>query len=1074
MTFTDHFIKRPVLATVISILILGFGIRSMMELPLRKYPKMEIGIIRINTSYSGTDAETIQSFITNPIERTIASADGIDYVTSDTSHGSSTVNAFVKMGYSIDKVFTDIMSKVAEVKSVLPEEADSPVITKSTGRSMAMMLISLNSPEMNPQQITDYFQQVMRPKLETIEGVSQANVFGGSSFAMRIWIDPNRMAALNITPEELNQALHANQFLARAGTIEGHHMKLNIKAETDVINFDSLQNLTIRKSTLGIVRLRDIARVELGASSYEHSVSFNGKPSVFIAIDTSPTANPLNVIKTVKKELPALEKQFPPSLSAHVVYDATTFIEGSIKEVIHTIIEATIIVLLVIFLFIGNLRAVMIPMVTIPLSLIGVASFMLMLGYSINFLTLLAMVLAIGLVVDDAIVVLENIHRHLQKNPSRLDAAIEGAREIAAPVITMTLTLAAVYTPIGFVGGVTGALFKEFAFTLASCVILSGIIALTLTPMMCFKIIDVENTNWFETRIHETFEFIKTRYRRLLSYTLEWRLIVLAIILLCFAGIYVSLQVLPKELAPNEDENFLFVQAQAPQYANYDYVKDYSRHFEPVFKGFEEIKDYFVVNQSNSAFAGAILKPWNKRKRTPKDLQPLIQKAMLQNPGLRVFVVAPPSLPIPGSMMPIQFVVSSTIAPKQLAELSESLKQSLNKTGLFAFLNHDLEFNKPSLRVLINRDKAAMLGVSMQHIAQALSTYFSATPTNRMQVQGKSYDIIPMADHQFRLSPENIKTIHVKSSNGKMVPLSTLIRIQSDIEPNKIHKFQQLNAVTLSGIPAPGHSIAEVLDVVRAEAERLSPPGTNFDYSGESRRYIQEGHTLAITFLFALAVIFLVLSAQFESFITPFIILLSVPLTICGAVGFIAILSKLTFLKNFSGASTLNIYSQIGLISLIGLISKHGILMVEFANKAMLRGENTKEAITLAATTRLRPILMTTLAMVLGVMPLIFAEGPGSMSRISIGLVLASGLSFGTLLTLFVIPTVFLIIRSASFMQCFASLGVMAFLSVLSISLEKQHVASSTIFMVLATLSIITAVFFKKSSESHREIIKTN
>jgi multidrug efflux pump len=997
MKFTDLFIKRPVLATVVSLLILLFGLNSISTIQIRQFPRMENTVISITTAYPGADANLIASFITTPLEAAVASAEGIDYMTSTSSQGLSTITLAVKLNFNPQAAFTDVMSMVQQAKNHLPREAQQPVIVKSSDTSTPLMYISLDSKDMTPQQITDYAIRVVQPQLATVTGVAKADLFGGATYSMRIFLDPVKMAALKVTPADISNALAHNNFLTAAGNTKGEYVALNMTAKTDVNNVEEFSQLIVRSTNNSNVRLRDVGRVELGSQDYDSSVRFNGKKAVFIAITPTPSTNPLTVINKIRDLFPTIQQDFPPSLTGTIVYDATNFIRASIKEVVHTIIDATLIVILVIFLFLGSFRSVVIPVVTIPLSLIGVCTLMLFLGYSINLLTLLAFVLAIGLVVDDAIVVVENMHRHIEEGLTPWQAALVGAREIATPVIAMTITLAAVYAPIGFMGGLTGALFKEFAFTLASAVIISGILALTLSPMMCSKILSKDSSNGrFVRFLDDKFAKLKVRYQRTLHSLLNTRVIVLvfvAAVLLMLPYLYNHT---PKETAPEEDQGFFFVMSQAPQYATINYIEAFTKYFDEIYKSFPETAHSFTINM-NPPMSGMVLKPWDKRKQKQFALKAPLQQKLDEIAGLKSFAIIPPPLPGGGRGAPIQFVIKTTNDFQTLYDVSNKLLEKALKSGLFIFLNNSLSFNQPEIELQINRSKAAELGLDMQALGSSLTSALSGSYINHFNLEGRSYQVIPQLDRRYRLTADQLGQISVHTSNGTMVPLSTVVTAKQRTQPNTVSHFQQLNSATIQGVMMPGTTLGQGLAFLQEQAHKLLPKGFTSDYGGQSRQFIQEGYVLIFAFFLAILVIFLVLSAQYESFRDPLIILISVPMSICGA------LIPLNL-----GAATINIYTQVGLITLIGLISKHGILIVDFANQ-LQREKNLdrRTAVEEAAVIRLRPIVMTTASMIFGVVPLLLASGAGAVSRFDIGLVIATGLLFGTFFTLFVVPTLY-------------------------------------------------------------------
>ncbi|HCJ4240455.1 TPA: efflux RND transporter permease subunit [Legionella pneumophila] len=997
MKFTDLFIKRPVLSIVVSMLIFLFGINSIYKMQIRQYPKMENTVITIMTGYPGADAELIAGFITTPLESAVASAEGIDYMTSSSQQGLSTITLNIKLNFDPQIAFTDVMSKVQQTLNQLPKESQQPVILKKSDSSTALMYISLDSKDMTPQQITDYATRVVQPQLQTVEGVAKADILGGQTYSMRIFMDPIKMAALNVTPADVSAVLASNNFLTAAGNTKSEYVAINVTAKTDLNNVDEFERLIVKSDKGSIIRLRDIAKVELGSQNYDSSVTFNSKKAVFISITPTPTANPLTVINDARKLFPSIVREFPPSLTGTIVYDATAFIRASINEVMETIIEAAVIVIIVIFLFLGSVRSVLIPVVTIPLSLVGVCTLMLILGYSINLLTLLAFVLAIGLVVDDAIVVVENVHRHLEEGKTPFEAAIIGAREIATPVIAMTITLAAVYAPIGFMSGLTGALFKEFAFTLASAVIISGVIALTLSPMMCSKILSEEATSGkFAIFLDEFFNKLKRVYQNALHSLLDTRemmLLLAGVVILMLPYLYSNTAA---ETAPDEDQGFFFVMATAPQYATLDYIEAYTKPFDAIYKSFPETENYFTVNMSQP-ISGMVLKPWDQRKKSQFALKQPLQNKLSKIAGLNAFAIVPPPLPGGGGGPAVQFVVKTTNDFQSLMDVSNKLTEKARNSGLFIYIDNSLKFNQPQVEFSINRAKASEMGLDMRALGSSLTSALSGNYINYFNLEGRSYQVIPQLARKFRLTIEQLGQIYVKTLNGTMVPLSTVITPTEKTQPNAATHFQQLNSATIQAVMMPGKTLGQGLEFLQKAAQEVLPKGFTYDYGGESRQFMQEGSALIFAFLFAIVVIFLVLAAQYESFRDPLIVLISVPMSICGA------LIPLNL-----GVATINIYTQVGLITLIGLISKHGILIVDFANH-LQREKNLdkRAAVEEAAGIRLRPILMTTAAMVFGVIPLLIASGAGAASRFDIGLVISTGLLIGTCFTLFVVPTLY-------------------------------------------------------------------
>jgi multidrug efflux pump len=903
------------------------------------------------------------------------------------------------------------MAKVAEVTNELPKESNQPVILKSTGSQSALMYIGYSSKKMTTEQITDYLARVLQPNLQTVGGVSNAEIIGGQTYAMRVWLDTDKMAALQISPLEVINALNKQNFQTAAGQTKGKFVLFNIDAKTNLEKPEQFREIVVKNQNNTLIRIKDIGNVELGAENYDSNAKFNGQNGVFIGIEATPTANPLTVITDVKKILPKLANNYPPEMDSKIVYDATEYIRSSIDEVVLSIVEATIIVILVIFAFIGAAQAVTIPVITIPLSLIGVCSLMYSMGYSINLLTLLAMVIAIGLVVDDAIVVVENIYRHIEEGATPKEAALKGAREIAGPIISMTTTLAAVYAPIGFMTGLTGALFKEFAFTLSFSVILSGVIALTLSPMMCSKLLNSSMMHQkFVIYIDSIFDHLKHRYARKLRAVIDYRKVVVVFAIIMLLGCGLMALTTKTELAPDEDQSIAFMMFTAPKYANLDYTTKFTDQLPPMFASLPETEDFFVFNGNGSVnvgIAGLILKPWEQRDKSQAEVIPIVQQKIATIAGLNSVVFPLPSLPTNSSGLPVQFVITSTEDYVLIYQIVKKLEEAARQSGLFMFVDSDLKFEKPMLEVHVDKDKAASIGVSMENIGGSLATLLGGNYTNRFSIYGKSYEVIPQVFQEFRYNPHKIAEYYVTTDSGMSVPLASVVDLKFTTQPNELYRFQQLNSVTLSGMMMPGKSVPEGLGFLEAEAKKILPVGFSYDYAGQSRQVIQEGYTMIYTFFFALIIIYLVLSAQFESFRDPFIILISVPLSIIGAL-----------LPLHLGLATLNIYTGIGLVTLIGLISKHGILIVEFANQLQEHeGLSISEAVIKSATLRLRPILMTTVAMVLGVVPLVIASGAGAESRYNIGLVIACGMLIGTIFTLFVVPTMYTLLAHKKFHQ---------------------------------------------------------
>ena len=1003
--FTDLFIKRPVLASVVSLLILLIGAIAGLKLQIRQFPQLSNTAITITTSYPGANADLIKGFITTPIEQAVASAEGIDTLVSVSQQNVSTITLNLRLNASPDRAVADVLAKTNQVKGVLPRDANDPIVVKQTGQGTALMYLSFNSKVMTSSQITDYLTRVIQPKLQTIDGVANAQILGGQTFAMRVWLDPTRMAALGVTPADVKNALTANNFTTAAGEIKSDYTQVSVNALTSLDSAEAFAQLVIAAHGDALIRLGNIAKIELGPQSSDSSSVFDGLKAVFIGIYGTPESNPLNVIDGVRAQFPELQRQAPTGLQSTIAYDSTEFIRASIYEVAKTLGEAGVIVIVVIFLFLGNLRSTIIPIVTIPLSLIGVMIALLALGYSINLLTLLALVLGIGLVVDDAIVVVENIYRHIEDGMTPFDAALQGAHEIALPVIAMTITLAAVYAPIGFVAGVTGALFREFAFTLAGAVIVSGFIALTLSPMMCSKLLrHNSNQGWFGRFIDRSFEGLKRRYKRRLHSTLNFRALTMLILtgVLALTGImYAST---PKELAPEEDQGILLSLIKTPQLGNLDYLEHTTQTLYDKVHAIPEIAHVFIINGLNgvrSGFGGLLLKPWGNRTRSQKQILQALGPDFSAVPGAQVQAFSPPALPGSTGGPPMQFVIRSTGDFVTLANVAAQMQKAASESGLFLFTDTDLKFDTPQYQLKIDFDKANRLGVSMQDIGSALSTILGGNYVNRFNLYGRSYEVIPQAPREFRLTADWLTRYEVRASNGELVPLSTVADISQTVQPNALSSFQQLNSATLSGVPFPGRTLGEALDFLKTKSQEVFPEGFTYDFQGDSRQYEQEGNALVYAFIFALVIIYLVLAAQYESFRDPIVILIALPTALFGA------LLPLN-IGGVIGASSINIYTQIGLVTLIGLISKHGILMVDFANRLQEnQGFSRREAIEEAAAVRLRPILMTTSAMVVGMTPLIMAAGAGARSRFDIGLTIFAGMSIGTMFTLFVTPAVY-------------------------------------------------------------------
>ncbi|WP_256646180.1 efflux RND transporter permease subunit [Thermomonas paludicola] len=1030
MKFTDLFIRKPVLAMVVSLFILLFGLRAFSELNVRKYPEMRNAVVSVSTTYFGADADLIQGFITTPLEREIASAEGIDYMSSTSSAGVSNIQAYIRLDKDPSEALTQISAKVNKMRGQLPPQSEDPVIDLQQGESIAAMYVSFSSDTLTANQISDYLTRVIQPKLVTIDGVQRADILGAGTFAMRIWLKPEKMAALKVTASDVSTALQSNNVLAAVGSTKGQMVAIDMTARTDLRNVDEFRNMVVREQDGAIVRLGDIADVALGSESYGTSVRINGSnAATFMGIYVAPDANSLDVIRAVRKTWDnEIVPQLPQGLQATIPYDSTQAIQDAINEVIRTIIEALVIVIVVIYLFLGSMRSVLIPALTIPLSLIGGLFLMLLMGFTINLLTLLAMVLAIGIVVDDAIIVLENIHRHIEEGMSPFDAAIRGARELAWPVVAMTTTLIAVYLPIGFQGGLTGVLFTEFAFTLAGAVLLSGVIALTLTPMMSSKILRPHDPDHpksrFENWLDSKFDTLHNSYQRRLHGALETRSVIAAfglIVLVSCAFLYMTA---PKEPAPLEDEGFIFGIASADPIATLDYVERFTGEISKITQGVPEIQNAFLFNggfggggggASPSAMAGFVLKPWSQRTRsTNQVLQQELQPKFDQISGLKMFALVPPSLPSAGGAGGGEFVVGGVGSLDQLADLADRIVQKAMASKRFIFLDKDLKIDKPRIEVNIDRDKAATLGIDMRTLAADMSAMLAGGYSNLFSMQNRAYRVIAQVQRSDRLNASQLSNYYTRTRDGTLIPLSTIVTLKETAQPQSLKRFQQLNAVSITFAPRPGVSKGEALAILDQAAKDVLPQGYSVDYAGESRQFKQEGSAMLMTLALALIVIFLVLSAQFESFRDALIMLLTVPMAICGALLALNVLALLAQILQFAGIEafpgmSINIYTQVGLVTLVGVISKHGILIVEFANKLQIeQGLSKRQAIEEATGIRLRPVLMTTAALVFAMIPLLLAKGPGAASRFSMGVVIVSGMTIGTLFTLFVLPAFYL------------------------------------------------------------------
>ncbi|HEU5258814.1 MAG TPA: efflux RND transporter permease subunit [Vicinamibacterales bacterium] len=1001
MKFTDLFVKRPVLAIVVNLVILIAGLQSIRALSVRQYPRSDIAVVKVTTAYVGANADLVRGFITTPLERVIASADGIDYMESSSAQAVSTITVHLKLNYDTNAALTQIQAKVAQVRNDLPPEAEAPIIELETAENQfASMYLGFSSSDLDQTQITDYLTRVVQPKLSAISGVQRADILGNRTFAMRIWLKPDQMAAHGISPAAVRDALARNNYLSALGRTKGSMVSVNLVANTDLRTAEEFRQLVVKEQNGVVVRLGDIADVVLGSENYDTDVKFNGETAVFVGIWVLPTANSLDVIEKVRDALPGIEAQLPVGMKAGIPYDATEYIKDAIHEVLRTLTETLLIVVLVIFLFLGSFRSVVIPVVAIPVSLVGAVFLMLVAGFTINLLTLLAIVLSVGLVVDDAIVMVENVERHIHSGKRPHQAALEAARELVGPIIAMTITLAAVYAPIGIQGGLTGTLFREFAFTLAGAVIVSGIVALTLSPMMGAKLLKPAVTErGFAAWINRRFENVRNGYTRTLASTLRYRPVVLTlwvIVALLIVPFYMFSQ---RELAPAEDQGVVFSVVQAAPNATIEQTKLFTSQILDVYRSIPESAATFQLISPNGGFGGMVTKPWSERKKTAQQLLMESYGPLSQIPGIRAIPLTPPALP-GGGDFPVDLVIGSAGEPQQLNEIATQLVQKAMLSGMFLYADADLKFDQPQAEVVFDRDKLRSQGVDLSQAGRDLSVLLGGNYVNRFSIQGRSYKVIPQVQRAERLTPDQLSQMYITGSNDKLVPLSTFASLRTTAEPRELKKFQQLNAVRIQGVIPPPVPLDKALGLLENEAKTLLPQGFTIDYAGESRQLRTEGTKFLTTFLLSAILIYLVLAAQFESFRDPFIVLAgSVPLALSGALMF-----------SFLGFTTLNIYSQVGLITLVGLVAKNGILIVQFANHLQETGKDKLAAVIEAAGTRLRPILMTTAATVVGHLPLVFATGPGAGARNSIGIVLVSGMMVGTLFTLFVVPSIYVLV----------------------------------------------------------------
>ncbi|HEY2101948.1 MAG TPA: efflux RND transporter permease subunit [Chthoniobacterales bacterium] len=1024
-SFTDLFIRRPVLAMVVSFLILIAGAKAVLPilfpslqglggLSVRQYPRSDIASITITTVYVGADADLIRGFITTPLERAIAAADGIDYIQSQSQQSVSTITVRLKLNYDANKALSDISSKVDAIRRDLPPESEIPVIAIQTADSQfASAYLSFTSNILQPNEVTDYLVRLVQPRLTAVGGVQKADILGGRTFAMRIWMKPERMAALNVSPAEVRNALTRNNYLAAVGSTKGSLLQVNLTANTDLHTADQFRQLVVRQDKGTLVRLGDIADVELGAEDYNTEVRFSGQKAVFMGIWVLPNANSVDVVKRVRVELEQIKKELPSGMTAEMAYDATAYINDAIHEVVKTLLDTLLIVVVVIFLFLGSFRSVLIPVVAIPISLIGALFLMQLFGFSLNLLTLLAIVLSVGLVVDDAIVVVENVERHMREGLSRMNAALVGARELIGPIIAMTITLAAVYTPIALQGGLTGALFREFALTLAGAVFISGVVALVLSPMMSAHLLRAEQgDHGFSGIVNRTFDRFRDWYGNHLDRTLNARPAVYIVwggISLIAIFMFLAIpKVATKELAPKEDQGVIFGIITAPANATIDDTIRYADAAGKVFTDIPDTRFTFQITSPSNGFGGMVLKPWGTRKTPTKDYLPAVQQKLGGIPGIQMFPIMPEALP--GSdNFPVSFVIASTASQERILELAQQIFLKAMQAHIFQFGDIDTKIDQPQAQIVFDHDKASTMGLDMQQVGADLSASIGGNFVNRFNMDGLSYKVIPQIKRVDRLNPEQLKSIYVTGPNNQLIPLSTIASLKHSTVARSLNRMQQLNAVTISGVPVG--SVDSALKFLEDEAHKIMPAGYVIDYTGGSRQLRLEGSKFGAVFALAIVLIFLVLAAQFNSFRDPFIILFgSVPLALFGAGIFMFL--KMPFGKFFtdSWTTSFNIYSQVGLVTLVGLVSKNGILIVQFANELQRQGQDKLAAVAQAARIRLRPIMMTSVATVAGHFPLTLVTGAGAAARNSIGLVLVGGMTIGTIFTLFIVPSLYMLI----------------------------------------------------------------
>lgn len=1002
-SFTDIFIKRPVLAVVVNLIILAVGWRAISTLPVRQYPRIESTSVVISTVYIGASAETVRGFLTTPIERAVSAIDGIDYVESTSTAGVSTITVRLRLNQSATAALAEISARLNQVRSELPQEAEAPSIEiQRADRPFATFYLSFTSDTIDLTQLTDYLTREVQPVLGSLQGVQRAGIEGARNLAMRVWLDRQKMTALDVTPQEVFDSLRKNNYLAAVGRTKGDDVQVDLLTNTDLRSPAEFETLIVRQVEGSIVRLSDVARIELGSEEPMAQCGMNGKPAIYVSVWPLPSANELEVADRLKAAMKQIEPVLPAGVQMSLAYDGTYYMANALKEITKTLTETVAIVALVVFIFMGSIRTVLVPLVAMPLSLVGACIVMYLLGFSMNLLTLLALVLSVGLVVDDAIVMVENVERHIREGMSKVHAALTGARELFAPVVSMTITLAAVYAPIGFQGGLTGVLFKEFAFTLAAAVLVSGVVAVTLSPIMSATLARAHGQEGRMTRfVNNRFDAIRQVYSGLLETTLQlrWTMALAAVLIACAAIPLYSMS--KKELAPTEDEGGLFFVVKAAPESSLEGTQRGATEVAKSLMPIPEAKFVWSVTMTGQGFGGMQAVDWNKRKRSAPEMQGEAFGRVSQIAGVQAIPILPKPLPGAGNA-DVELVITSNAEAPEMAEYANALVGAAFGTGKFFYADTDLNIDLPQTRIIIDRERVADLGLDLSSVGRDLAVMLSGGYVNRFNYDGRSYKVIPQVENQDRLTPESLLQLKIRAGDGGLVSVSSLVRLETVTAPRSLNRFQQRNSFRINGYLAPGSNKAEALDALETIARTIIPASYTIDYAGESRQIRKESTSLTVTLGLALGLIYLVLAAQFGSFRDPLIVLLgSVPLAIAGALVF-----------TFLGLTTVNIYSQVGLITLVGLVAKNGILIVEFANKLREGGMEKMAAIKEASTTRLRPILMTSAATVFGHFPLVLVTGAGAQARNSIGIVLVAGMLISTAFTLFVVPSIYALLAA--------------------------------------------------------------